>query len=142
MLEDDKAGNSIELSDENDLATLRIIVNQAYREADPASLENRLPGAVGVESYGQRQTTHEGNPALRFERRYLATGNGPMLRVNGLITSTERHLFSVQCGVVVHPFNDPHTTQTPPSEQPRSVEWTSAIDQATTRIIDSFTLKT
>lgn len=82
----------------------------------------------------------EGHQAIRFNRSYLRTMNGPTFRVEGLITASKTHVFMSQCGVTTHPFDDPHTTETPiPDDAPEAVDWTPAIEQATTRIIDSFT---
>lgn len=141
-IEDDEIGNKLELSDKNDLALLKVVVNRNYQRAGSTSLANRLPGTVGITSHEKTQTTHEGQPALRFERSYLATSNGPMVRVEGLITSTNSYIYTVQCGIVVKPFDDPHTTQTRRAKDtPAAVEWTSTIEQAATNIIGSFTYK-
>lgn len=142
VIEDGEGGNAIELSDPNDLAFLRVVVTRTIQSSSPPSLDNRLPGAVGITSHDRTKTTLAGQRALRFERSYLMTGNGPMVRVKGLIVSLKDRIFIVQCGVIVQPFDDPHATRTPKSDgaSPLAVEWTATIEQATARIIDSFSL--
>lgn len=135
VVEDDEDGNTIELSAPHDLVFLKVRVN---RYASGLSLAVRLPGAVGITSYERTRTTWDGHPALRFERSYLATSSGPLLRVEGLITAGESYIYTVQCDVQVVPFDDPHTTPIE-DDQPYQVTWTPVIEQATTRIVGSFT---
>jgi hypothetical protein len=137
-IEDGEGGDSIELSAPNGLAFVKVGVTQ--RE-NSLSLTDHLLGRAWYESHEQSRTTREGRPTLRFNRSYILTSSGPTVRVEGLITASKTHVFTAQCGIITHPFDDPHVSETPvPDGVPEAVDWTPAIEQATTRVVESFTL--
>lgn len=138
MIKDAEGGRLIRLADTSGLAFVDVRLQERQSWLKMADL---LPGAVGIIDHERTRTTWEGQPAIRFERNYLGTSNGPWFRVEGLLTKGMDYMYRVQCGVQVAPFDDPHTTSI---EEGRGnkVKWTPAIEQATTRIVESFTFGT
>jgi hypothetical protein len=138
IIEDSEGGNSIKLTDTNDLAFLKVVVD---KRQSWLSLSDYLPVSATDTTYEQTQMIREGQPALRFEKSYR-NSNGTERHVEGLITHTKSHVFTAQCGVTVRSFDNSHGTPTPVPDDgpPLAVDWTPAIKQATTGIINSFTL--
>lgn len=137
VVKNSEGGNDIKVATANELAFLKVVISQDRGRP----LTTALPGVVGITDHDLAQLTREGYPALRFERSYRATTTGPRYRVEGLIIRAAGYKYVAQCGVVIQSSdasNDTDASMVEPA--PESVVWTPEIEQATTNIVESFTL--
>lgn len=130
----------IELTDPNHVAILRVV---AQKRDNRSSLADGLPTVVAGTYHEQTRTTHEDQPAIRYELTYTKSMNGPWNRVEGLVTRSKTHIFNALCGVSVSSSGGPRSTDTPhpKNAKPTTVDWTPTIEQAATQIVESFTLE-
>ena len=132
-IRDPEGGNGFELVYDTYLAFLE--VRLSVGAANQFNMTELLPGGIGIVRYEQKHIKWEGQPAIRFERNYLATSNGPWFRVEGLIATGKNHIYTIQCGGISPPPDAP-----PDSNDPKhKLEWTPAVEQAISRIVESFT---